>query len=132
MPPDQLRNVYVKCLGFDSTEPQYLNAPSEATKVTSSGEVQIGSSKLELAVNPDPSVSKGTEWYIYGPWPEGTISIARQADFVDADGTVMPGADVKFLEGKADGSVEFNHWGTGQDKDRMRWVVYPYLEDTGD
>ena len=130
MPPEQMRNVYVKCLGFnEGKDAQYLNGPGEADKTTSSGVVQIGSSKLELAVNPDPEISKGTEWIIRR-WPDNTISLTRPVDFVDTDGTVLPGADVKFLEGKADGSVALSNWAAVEDKDHMKWIVYPYIEDS--
>jgi hypothetical protein len=130
MPPEQFRNVYVKCLGFaEGKDAQYLNGPGEADKTTSSGVVQVGSSKLELAVNPDPEISKGTEWIIR-PWPDNTISLTRPVDFVDTDGTVLPGADVKFLEGKADGSVALSNWAAVEDKDYMKWIVYPYIEDS--
>jgi hypothetical protein len=132
MPPDQLRNVCLKCLGFnEGQDKQYLNGPSEADKITASGVVQIGPSKLELTLNPDPEISKGTEWIIQ-PWPDNTISITRAVDFVDTDGTVMPGADVKFLEGKADGSVALSNWAAVEDKDHMKWIVYPYIEDGSD
>lgn len=132
MPPDQLRNVCVKCLGFnEGQDKQYLNGPCEADKITSSGGVQIGASKLELALNSNPEISKGTEWIIR-PWPDNTISITRPVDFVDTDGTVMPGADVKFLEGKADGSVALSNWAAVEDQDHMKWIVYPYIEDSSD
>ena len=43
---------------------------------------------------------------------------------------MLPGADVKFLEGKADGSVALSNWAALEDKDHMKWIAYPYIEDS--
>jgi hypothetical protein len=100
MPPDQWRNVYVKCLGFNDGDPQYLNGKDKTNQI-------------ELSRRAEPDIAGGTEWMIR-PWPDNTFSFVRITD--DEFGT-------RWMVGNTDGSVTFRTY--AQDMQGLKWVAYP-------
>ncbi len=109
MPPEQLSNTFIKCLGFDFGDREYLKG-------------KVDGMRSELAADPNPAVSGGTEWMIR-PWDDGNlVSFVRV--ITAADGSTVSTA---WLEGNADGSVSLVSF--AEDKPGLKWTVYPYVID---
>lgn len=108
MPPDQLKDTAIKCLGFAFGKPVYLNGKSDAMQI-------------ELAASADPEISGGTQWVIR-PWQDNVVSFVRVIP--EEEGRVL--ADRGWLAGNADGSVSLTNY---RETPGLKWTVHPFVID---
>ena len=108
MPPEQLSNTCLKCLGFDFGEREFLNGKMDAMRI-------------ELAADSNPEVSGGTEWMIR-PWDGNLVSFVRVTQETETST-----AGTAWLQGNADGSVSLTNF--AEDSPGLKWSVYPYVID---
>lgn len=109
MPPDQLKDTAIKCLGFAFGKPIYLNGKSDAMQI-------------ELAASADPEVSGGTQWVIR-LWEDNVVSFVRVIP--EEEGRVL--ADRGWVAGNPDGSVSLTNY---RETPGLKWTVHPYVIDT--
>jgi len=108
MPPEQLSNTCLKCLGFDFGAREFLNGKLDAMRI-------------ELAADSNPEVSGGTEWMIR-PWDGNLVSFVRVTQETETST-----ASTAWLQGNADGSVSLTSF--AEDRPGLKWSVYPYVID---